>query len=162
MIARYWLAFAGLGVIACGGKSSGAPGATDTTGAAATAQGATAAGGGTAAAGSVVRVQMTGDGSTKAAFVPDHITISPGTTVEFVNQSGWPHNLTFYTDSIPPGAQAVLQAAMPNTIGTLTSPMFTTANETYDISFAGAPTGTYKAYCIPHMALGMKITIDVQ
>ncbi len=162
MDARYWLACAGLGVLACGGGKKAAAAPESTAGAStAMAPGSTGAGS-AATSGAVVQVKMTGNGSTQAAFVPDHVTISAGTTVEFVNESGWPHNVTFYPDSIPPGAASVLQATMTNTMSNLTSPMFTTPNETYDISFAGAPTGTYKVYCIPHMALGMKLTITVQ
>jgi plastocyanin len=163
MDARCWLAGAGVVLAACGGGTkSAAPPETTAAGApAAMTPGSTSAGSG-AASGQVVQVRMTGNGTTQAAFVPDHITIAPGTTLELVNESGWPHNFTFYPDSIPPGAASVMQAAMKNTIANLTSPLFTTPNETYDISFAGAPTGTYKAYCIPHQALGMKMTITVQ
>ena len=42
-----------------------------------------------------------------------------------------------------------------------TSPS-TQPNEKYDVSFAGAPAGVYKGYCLPHVALGMKIAITVQ
>jgi len=162
MAARFWLTCVSAGLLACGGgRKVGAAPESTVGNPGAMAPESTGAGGGTSG-GSVVQVRMTGDGSTRAAYVPDHLTISPGTTVEFVNASGWPHNITFYPDSIPPGGASVLQAAMANTISNLSSPMFTTPNETYDISFAGAPAGTYKAYCIPHMALGMKITITVQ
>ena len=88
--------------------------------------------------------------------------VKSGTTVRFINVSGGPHNITFYPDSIPAGAAAALKAWMPNPMGDLTGPFLTKPNETYDVSFAGAPTGTYKGYCIPHVALGMKITIKVE
>jgi plastocyanin len=51
---------------------------------------------------------------------------------------------------------------MPTPMADLTGPLLTTPNQTYDVSFAGAPAGTYKAYCLPHVALGMKITIHVE
>ena len=38
----------------------------------------------------------------------------------------------------------------------------TKPNETYDVSFAGAPAGIYKGYCVPHVALGMKVMIKVE
>lgn len=105
---------------------------------------------------------MTGNGSTKAAYVPSSLTIKTGTTVRFINASGGPHNVTFYADSIPAGAAAALKAGMPNPISDLTGPLLTTPNQAYDVSFNGAPAGTYKAYCLPHVALGMKITIRVE
>lgn len=115
-----------------------------------------------APAGPVVEVKMTGNGSTIAAFEPAALTIAPGTTVRFINVSGGPHNVAFWGDSIPTGAEAALTAAMTNTIDKLSGPFLMQPNETYDVSFADAPTGAYKGYCAPHLALGMKIAITVR
>lgn len=142
-----------LGALACGGgdkqqaQQEQAPAAQDQA---------------AAPAGPVVEVKMTGTGTT-AAFEPAALTIAPGTTIRFINVSGGPHNVSFWADSIPAGAGAVLNAAMAGrTMGDLAGMMVTQPNETYDISFAGAPTGVYKGYCLPHLALGMKIDITVQ
>jgi plastocyanin len=110
----------------------------------------------------VVEVKMTGNGSSKAAFEPATLTIKPGTTVRFINVSGGPHNVAFYSDSIPKGAADALKKGMPNPMGDLTGPFVTQPNEKYDVSFAGAPAGTYRGYCMPHVALGMHIVITVQ
>lgn len=115
-----------------------------------------------APAGPVVEVKMTGNGSTTAAFEPAAITIAAGTTVRFINVSGGPHNIAFWGDSIPAGAAAVLTAAMPNSIDNLSGPFLMQPNETYDVTFTNAPTGAYKGYCTPHLALGMRIAITVQ
>ncbi len=115
-----------------------------------------------APAGNVVEIRMTGDGVTTARYEPDRVTISPGTTLRFVNVSGPPHNISFWADSIPAGAAAVLEPAMPNAIAPLQGALLTQLNETYDVSFAGAPTGQYKGYCLPHLPLGMRIWITVQ
>ncbi len=113
-------------------------------------------------AGPVVEVKMVGTGST-ASFEPSALTIAPGTTVRFINVSGGPHNITFWPDSIPAGAGPVLNQAMAGrTMGDLMGMMVTQPNETYDISFADAPLGLYKGYCLPHLALGMVIDITVQ
>lgn len=117
---------------------------------------------GMAATGPVVEVKMTGNGSTTAAYEPSSITIAPGTTVRFVNVSGGPHNIAFWQDSIPAGAATALNANMKNTVDNLSGAFLTQPNESYDVSFANAPTGTYKGYCTPHLTLGMKITIRVQ
>lgn len=115
-----------------------------------------------AAPAAIVEVKMTGNGTSQAAFVPAALTIKPGTTVRFLNVSGGPHNIAFYADSIPKGAADVLNKGMANTMGPLTGPFVTQPNEKYDVSFAGAPAGVYKGYCMPHVALGMHLTITVQ
>ena len=113
-------------------------------------------------AGSAVEVKMTGDGTTKAAFEPATLTIKPGTTVRFINVSGGPHNIAFFADSIPKGGADALKKGMANAMSDLTGPFLTQPNDKYDISFTGAPAGTYKGYCMPHVAFNMKITIKVQ
>ena len=112
--------------------------------------------------GPVVEVKMTGNGSTRAAFEPNTITIPAGATVRFTNVAGGPHNITFWSDSLPAGGAAALNAGMKNTVDNLSGPFLTQPNETYDVSFANAPKGTYKGYCTPHLTLGMKIAIKVE
>ena len=147
-----------IGALACGKKGDQTQTQTQAVPPAAPA----AAGNTAAPAGPVVEVKMTGNGSTKAAFEPSSITIPSGATVRFTNVSGGPHNITFWPDSIPQGGAAALQGGMKNTVDNLSGPFLTTPNETYDVSFAGAPKGTYKGYCTPHLTLGMRITIKVQ
>jgi len=145
-------AIVALGALACGGEKQ----ADQAQPAAGQANAAPAP------AGPVVEVKMTGNGSTTAAYEPAAITIAPGTTVRFINVSGGPHNIAFWGDSIPAGAATVLAAALPNSIDQLTGAFLMQPNETYDVSFANAPTGTYKGYCTPHLALGMKMAITVR
>jgi plastocyanin len=141
-----------LGAVACGGgeqqQQQAAPAAQEQA---------------AAPAGPVVEVKMTGTGTT-AAFEPATLTIAPGTTVRFINVSGGPHNVSFWGDSIPAGAASALTAALAgrNLGDPLAGAMVTQPNEAFDISFAGAPAGLYKGYCLPHLALGMKIAITVQ
>jgi plastocyanin len=113
-------------------------------------------------AGAVVEVKMTGNGTSVAAFEPNKLTIKTGTVVRFINVSGGPHNIAFYGDSVPKGGADALKKGMPNAMGDLMGPFLTQPNEKYDVSFAGAPTGVYKGYCLPHVALGMHIAITVQ
>src|SRR5205823_13635603 len=110
----------------------------------------------------VVEVKMTGNGTTQAKFEPATVTIKTGSTVRFINVSGGPHNVAFYADSVPKGATDALKKGMPNPMGDLIGPFLTQPNEKYDVSFAGAPAGTYKAYCMQHVALAMKMTITVK
>jgi len=118
--------------------------------------------GSTAATGPVVEVKMTGNGSTRAAFEPSTVTVPAGGTVRFINVAGGPHNITFWSDSVPAGGAAALNAGMKNTVDNLSGPFLTQPNEAYEVSFANAPKGTYKGYCTPHLTLGMKINIKVE
>ena len=141
--------------VACGKKA-------DQTQTQQAAPGAPPAAPGASPTGPVVEVKMTGNGSNRAAYEPSSLTIAPGTTVRFVNVSGGPHNITFWSDSIPAGGAAALNAGMKNTIDNLSGPFVTQPNEGYEVSFANAPKGTYKGYCTPHLTLGMKIAIKVE
>jgi plastocyanin len=140
-----------LGVLACGGEKKADQTQTPAG------QPATPA-----ATGPVVEVKMTGNGTNVAAFEPKALTIAPGTTVRFINVSGGMHNVAFWGDSIPAGAAATLAAGMPNTIDNLSGPFLMNPNDTYEVSFANAAKGTYKGYCVPHVALGMRLAITVQ
>jgi plastocyanin len=114
-----------------------------------------------AAAPKTVEVQMIGDAS-GYKFSPAKISIAKGDKVKFTLVSGPPHNVVFWEDSIPKGAAAKLGKAMPKTVGPLTGPFMLNTGETYEISFAGLPAGTYKYYCAPHLALGMHAVIEVK
>jgi plastocyanin len=111
--------------------------------------------------GRTIDVQMVGDAS-GYRFVPATVTIKVGDSVRWTNVSGGPHNVTFWSDSIPAGAAGQLQAGMPQPMSPLSGPLLTTPNATYTISFAGAPAGTYRYYCMPHLALGMTAKIVVE
>jgi plastocyanin len=171
---RWWAAAAALiAVVACGGggEKTGAGASTGATAAAAPAPPAgagatTAAAPGGAAAGQPITgktwdVKMIGD-ATGYKFEPAALTIKQGDGVKWTVVSTPPHNVSFWPDSIPSGAAAALQANMSNTTSQLIGPLLMNANDSYTISFAGVPAGTYKYYCTPHLAMGMKGTITVQ
>jgi plastocyanin len=121
----------------------------------------TAAPTGSPSAAKTVEVQMIGDAS-GYRFAPAKLTIQRSDRVKFTLVSGPPHNVVFWDDSIPKGAAAKLGKAMTKTVGPLTGPFLLNTGETYEISFAGLPAGTYKYYCAPHLALGMHATIEVK
>jgi plastocyanin len=111
--------------------------------------------------GPVVEIKMTGEGNT-FQYEPSVINAPVGATLRFINVSGGPHNVSFYPDSVPAGAVDLLNAAMPNRMDNLVGPFLITADDHYDVSLAGLPAGTYKGFCTPHQALGMKFTLNVQ
>ena len=112
------------------------------------------------AAATVHRVRMLQQGS-RYVYEPAGLRVQPGDIVEFVNVSGGPHNVQFYPNRIPAGAADVMNRNMPNRLGSVMGPMMVTPNQTYRVSFAGAPQGTYDYFCLPHQAMGMKATIIV-
>ncbi len=146
-------------MMACGGgdkSASSSAGNTTSTAAPSPAPAPSAA-----APGKTIDVKMVGD--TKGyRFDPATITVTVGDGVRFTNVSGGPHDVTFWSDSIPAGAQQVLQANMPATTAPLTGPLLISPNDTYVVSFAGAKPGAYHFYCTPHLALGMRGTLTVQ
>jgi plastocyanin len=106
-------------------------------------------------------VRMTGDAS-GYRFRPANVSARVGDVVRFVNVSGGPHDVSFWEDSIPAGAAATLQSNMQKTRGTLSGALLTEPNETYSLSLAGLPPGTYHYYCLPHLALKMAGRITVR
>lgn len=111
--------------------------------------------------GKTYEVKMLGD-ATGYRFEPATLTIKAGDGVRWTFVSGGPHNVSFWADSIPAGAAPQLAGAMEKQMGPLAGPLLLQPNETYTISFGGAPKGTYRYFCTPHLALGMKATITVQ
>lgn len=94
-------------------------------------------------------------------FVPEQLTIKAGDVVRFHNRQGGPHNVMFFSDSIPAGAAAVIDAGMDES-APLTSQMAVTQDEVITVAFNGAPTGRYHYTCVPHQAMGMNGNITVE
>ena len=149
--------FVGAVIAACGGENKGAPAKAESAAAAPAAGGLAEM----AATGKTWDVKMVGD-EKGYRFEPKELTIKRGDAVKWTLVSGGPHDVTFWPDSIPGGAQAQLQANMRGAIGPLTAPMTMNPGETFSASFAGVPAGVYHYYCTPHLALGMvgKITVN--
>ncbi len=159
---RFTLVLTVLVGVACSGGNK----PSDTTKAAppSTTPGATAApttAGAQPITGKTWDVKMYGD-ATGYRFDPVELTIKRGDGVRWTVVNGAPHNVTFPADSVPQGAEAQLQANMGQTVGALTSEMLLNPSQTYTVSFAGIPTGSYHYYCTPHLAYGMRGTITVQ
>jgi plastocyanin len=114
------------------------------------------------ATGATHEIQMVMQSANSFKFVPDNITIKTGDAVVFkgVSSNGVGHDVAFYPDSIPPGAADVLSKAIPDQSQPLATALIPDGSSV-TVSFAGAPAGVYKFYCIPHMAMGMKGTITV-
>lgn len=147
------VAGAALLVAACGGSKNG-----DTNKAEAPTTTAPTAAAGT---GNTVTIQMVTTGANSFKFDPENVTIKAGDVVIFKGVSGMQHDVAFWGDSIPTGAAAVLTAAMKDGPQAMSTEMINDGSQV-SISFAGAPAGIYKFYCIPHLPMGMHGSITVQ
>ena len=56
----------------------------------------------------------------------------------------------------------MLLANVPEQAGELSGKMLLNAGESYTISFAGVPAGTYEFLCTPHLAMNMKGKVTIQ
>jgi plastocyanin len=149
MRATAMVAGAALMVAACGGKKDAASSAGANTPAAA------------ATTGTTHDIQMVAEGASSFKFVPENTTIKSGDIVVFKSVSGITHDVAFIADSIPPGASAVLTAAMKGGPMDMATDMIP-EGQSVSVSFAGAPAGVYHMYCIPHAPMGMRGSITVQ
>ena len=160
------LAAGALALAACSGGEGGntgetaaAPGGEATATAAAPAGGA-AAGQAAAITGTTHTVNMIGDDK-GYRFEPAEIKIKAGDGIKWVMVSTGPHNVAFDQAKVG-GAAAALAANMPNQMQPLMGPYLTNPNETYTVSFANVPAGTYDYVCTPHAAMNMygKVTVE--
>jgi plastocyanin len=153
---RKLMAAIGLTVMACGGGGSDAQ-AAQSAAAAPAAETSTSGG-----AGTVHEVQMVVTDAGEYRYIPDALTIKAGDTVRWINVSGGPHNVQFKAGQVPDGAEAVLNAAMANRMGSMNGGLIMAPNAVYEIDFTGAPVGQYDYVCTPHVMLGMVATLTIE
>lgn len=149
---------------ACSGSTDKGAATTDTAKAPSPTPATTPATGAVAkapATGKTWEIKMIGDGTTYK-YEPANLTIKSGDNVKWTMVSGGPHNVSFDPDSIPAAAKAQLSANMDAQMSEDAGPLLSNANESYEISFARIPAGTYKFYCTPHRAMNMMGTITVK
>ena len=149
---------AGLALVlaACGGEKKADGAATTTDTAAMSTPAATAP----ATTGATHDVDMVMDG-TQPKFVPASINVKAGDVIRFHNKSGGPHSVNFWQDSIPANAASAISVT-PAT-SALDSETILEENGIVTVTLnSSAPTGTYKFYCMPHLAMNMKGQIVVQ
>lgn len=164
------LALSAFAFAACGGKDKGADTAATTAGtdtaamasssATATAAATPAAGAAAPITGTTHEVKMIGDDK-GYRFEPAELKIKAGDGVKWVMVAGGPHNVSFDAASL--GAAATqIGANMTNTTAPLMGPYLSNPNESYTVSFANVPPGTYEYNCTPHAAMNMKGKITVE
>jgi plastocyanin len=93
-------------------------------------------------------------------YVPERLTVGSSDVIRYHNKSGGPHNVAFWTDSIPKGAESAI--TVPDPMAPLSSKLAVTPDEVIEVRLNNAPKGEYKYYCTPHLAMGMKARLTVQ
>jgi len=101
-----------------------------------------------------VQVEMT-DG---LAFSPDVVTITSGQTVTWVNTSAMPHTSTGDPEKNPLAALHPEYAQLPDGAEPWDSGILL-PGDSFSHTFTVA--GTYRYFCIPHLAAGMVGTVEV-
>lgn len=95
-------------------------------------------------------------------FVPGLTVARAGDTLRFINQTGGPHNIQFFADSMPEAARVLLERAMPGVkIAPLSSPLLITENDVYEIAVPALGPGRYPFVCLPHFGSRMLGTLQV-
>lgn len=98
-----------------------------------------------------VVVKLVDKGPSSFAFEPAHVTAHAGDVIRFVQTVKTPHDVAFM--KVPPHTN----------LGARTNgPFLTQPGETYDVTIDSAfKPGQYEFVCLPHMALGMRGTLQV-
>ncbi|OID87290.1 plastocyanin, partial [Acinetobacter baumannii] len=87
------------------------------------------------------------------AFIPKEFQVAPGESIIFKNNAGFPHNVIFDEDEVPPGVD----------VGVISMPeedLLNAPGETYTVKLDKK--GAYRFYCGPHQGSGMsgKVVVD--
>lgn len=106
-------------------------------------------------------VEMITTDDKQQLFAPVDLTIQVGDTVSWLAVSG-SHNVAFWADSIPAGAEARLLELMPDQTSPLNGARRPKKGTTYDIVFTDVPKGVYKYFCKPHLRKKMVGTLTIK
>jgi plastocyanin len=153
------LAGLAIAVVACGGEQRAPESEPATTTPEQQQPAQPGGGGGGGGTGKTHDINMVLEGSSYK-YVPDQLTIGPNDLIRYHNKSGGPHNVAFWTDSIPQGAASAIN--VPEPMAPLSSKLVVAPDEVIEVKFNNAPKGEYKYYCTPHLALGMKARLTVK
>lgn len=114
--------------------------------------------------GVVHEVRMMGTVELGFRFEPADLTVRVGDTIRWINRSGFPHNVAFDADSIPRGAETVINAVMPadGKLGPMIGGILREAGQTFEMDFVNVPLGRYPYFSVVQEAVGMAGSIIVE
>ncbi len=95
-------------------------------------------------------------------FEPAGLVVRPNDVIVFKVVSGPPHSVVFEGEGLSPGVRGVLNNAMPNRSGDLSSPLLVSSGAEYRIIVPQVPPGTYPFYCLPHRAYDMRGQLTIK
>ena len=95
-------------------------------------------------------------------FEPDRLTIAPGETVTWTNDSSETHTVTAYDEELPAGADYFASggATSEDEARDEVEDGLIDRGDTFEVTFEEP--GTYTYFCIPHEQQGMVATIVVE
>ncbi|KAH7847034.1 hypothetical protein Vadar_021118 [Vaccinium darrowii] len=113
---------------------------------------ATAAGAMLAGNAMAIEVNL-GSSDGNLVFEPKTFSVAPGEKIVFKNNAGFPHNVVFDEDEVPPGVDA-------GKISMSEEDLLNGPGEVYSVTLTEK--GTYSFYCSPHQGAGMvgKVTVN--
>lgn len=95
-------------------------------------------------------------------FEPARLAVRPNDVIIFKVESGPPHSVVFEGEGLSPGVRGVLNNAMPNRSGDLSSPLLVAPGAEYRMIVPQVPPGTYPFYCLPHRAYDMRGQLSIK
>ena len=86
-------------------------------------------------------------------FQPSAFVVASGEKIVFKNNAGFPHNVVFDEDAVPPGVDAAK-------ISMSEEDLLNAPGEEYSVTLTEK--GSYTFYCSPHQGAGMvgKVTVN--
>ena len=86
-------------------------------------------------------------------FQPSAFVVASGEKIVFKNNAGFPHNVVFDEDQVPPGVDAAK-------ISMSEEDLLNAPGEEYSVTLTEK--GSYTFYCSPHQGAGMvgKVTVN--
>ncbi|HEU4700261.1 MAG TPA: plastocyanin/azurin family copper-binding protein [Gemmatimonadales bacterium] len=95
-------------------------------------------------------------------FEPAEVVVRPGDRLRFRVASGRTHEVVFRGEQWSERVRAAWNAALPDRMGDLTSPLLVLGDRPYDVVVPDVPPGRYEFFCLPKLAFTMEGAIRVQ
>jgi plastocyanin len=109
----------------------------------------------------VVRLTRSADGSLYR-FAPGRITARPGTTIEFRAEKGAPFQVAFEPVDLDARGRGLIAAALSHPGGELRGPVLADSGSRFRMTVPSLQPGSYRFFCLTHIAYRMAGLLIVQ